>query len=110
MYPFLQSPVRLAVLQSAAPLRFACPGGFHPFRHTHHAFEVSICCVALLFVVVPPVRYVFNEVNNRFPSLPFSLRALEDEKQVRAVAKHDHSERAEQQEPAGLVHFCPKFA
>ncbi|CAM9175858.1 unnamed protein product [Pylaiella littoralis] len=28
-------------------------------------------------------RYVFNEVNNRFPSLPFSLRALEDEKQAR---------------------------
>lgn len=29
---------------------------------------------------------MFNEVNNRFPSLPFSLRALEDEKQVRVVA------------------------
>ncbi|CAM9944032.1 unnamed protein product, partial [Ectocarpus fasciculatus] len=28
-------------------------------------------------------RYLFNEVNTRFPSLPFSLRALEDEKQAR---------------------------
>ena len=38
---------------------------------------------SVLFTVV---RYVFNEVNNRFPSLPFSLRALEDEKQVSADA------------------------
>ncbi|CAM9694725.1 unnamed protein product [Hapterophycus canaliculatus] len=28
-------------------------------------------------------RYVYNEVNNRFPSLPFSLRALENETQAR---------------------------
>lgn len=27
-------------------------------------------------------RYVYNEVNQKFPHLPFSLRALEDEKQV----------------------------
>ncbi|CAM9980480.1 unnamed protein product [Ascophyllum nodosum] len=28
-------------------------------------------------------RYLYNEVNTRFPSLPFSLRAFEDEKQAR---------------------------
>jgi len=28
-------------------------------------------------------RFVFNEVNNRFPTLPFTLRALGDEKQSR---------------------------
>lgn len=31
-------------------------------------------------------RYLYNEVNSRFPSLPFSLRALEDEKQVKRFA------------------------
>ena len=38
-------------------------------------------------------RYVFNEMNHRFPTLPFSLRALEDEKQARMgvveCLKHD---------------------
>eukprot|EP00904_Undaria_pinnatifida_P001487 jgi/Undpi1/11339/HiC_scaffold_30.g13636.m1 len=38
-------------------------------------------------------RYLYNEVNSRFPSLPFSLRALEDEKQARLgvveCASHD---------------------
>mmetsp|Transcript_952 Transcript_952/g.1185 ORF Transcript_952/g.1185 Transcript_952/m.1185 type:complete len:404 (-) Transcript_952:578-1789(-) len=28
-------------------------------------------------------RYLFNEVNQRFPTMPFSLRALEDERQAR---------------------------
>lgn len=28
-------------------------------------------------------RYLFNEVNARFPTMPFSLRALEDERQAR---------------------------
>ncbi|CAM9244193.1 unnamed protein product [Sphacelaria rigidula] len=28
-------------------------------------------------------RYLYNEVNQRFPSMPFSLRALDDEKQAR---------------------------
>lgn len=65
-------------------------------RHKHNASAVP--AVALLWPVrvfvaptavpacVPHIRYVYNEVNNRFPSLPFSLRALEDEKQVRALA------------------------
>ncbi|TFJ88220.1 hypothetical protein NSK_000571 [Nannochloropsis salina CCMP1776] len=38
-------------------------------------------------------RYVFNEMNHRFPTLPFTLRALEDEKQARMgvveCLKHD---------------------
>lgn len=44
----------------------------------HNVLSPCQTCV----VVVVAARYVFNEVNNRFPSLPFSLRALEDEKQV----------------------------
>jgi len=28
-------------------------------------------------------RYLFNEVNSKFPALPFSLRAVEDERQAR---------------------------
>lgn len=40
-----------------------------------------------------PYRYVFNEMNHRFPTLPFTLRALEDEKQARMgvveCLKHD---------------------
>lgn len=28
-------------------------------------------------------RYLFNEANNKFPTLPFSLRAVEDERQAR---------------------------
>jgi hypothetical protein len=38
-------------------------------------------------------RYVFNEVNHRYPTLPFTLRALEDERQARMgvveCLKHD---------------------
>ena len=37
--------------------------------------------------------YVFNEMTHRFPTLPFTLRALEDEKQARMgvveCLKHD---------------------
>jgi len=38
-------------------------------------------------------RYVFNEVNKKFPTLPFTIRALDDEKQARMgvveCMKHD---------------------
>lgn len=38
-------------------------------------------------------RYVFNEVNKKYPTLPFTLRAFEDEKQARMgineLTKHD---------------------
>lgn len=37
----------------------------------------------VFFIFSCGFRYLYNEVNSRFPSLPFSLRALEDEKQVR---------------------------
>lgn len=48
-------------------------------------FLIQCTCGRMSFVCGERTlfRYLYNEVNNRFPSLPFSLRALEDEKQVR---------------------------
>lgn len=51
-------------------------------------------------------RYVFNEVNHRFPTLPFTLRALEDEKQARMgvveCLKHDLLHQYPVRQP-----YCP---
>jgi len=52
------------------------------FRLVSYLVVVAERFVLLRFFASCRHRYVYNEVNNRFPSLPFSLRALEDEKQV----------------------------
>jgi hypothetical protein len=41
--------------------------------------------VVLLMVIIGCryIRYLFNEITNRFPSLPFTLRAMADERQAR---------------------------
>jgi len=57
-------------------------------------------------------RYLFNEVNSKFPTLPFTLRAFDDEKSARmgVVECHKHDLVTPypvllEKEGAGVVHF-----
>lgn len=71
----------------------------HARAHTH-TYNHNITITRSYHYTIPHhtshvnmYRYVFNEMNHRFPTLPFSLRALEDEKQARMgvveCLKHD---------------------